>query len=184
MITDVDYVSTVCQAQLGRVWETLSPLHSYGTLYRLAVTGEGTEMQAELTTKGLFFFLFNLIATTLVIYSQGRWSLRLCESGRQMVSTQKPSDFCITGVETEQNPRLDSWRLNVTVHLFPSLVEASSLPTVPQSRGSVFLRPFSCVKFYVLAPHPVSFPLPPRVTTVLKSIYIVVIHFLNTCIHI
>lgn len=120
----------------------------------------------------------------LVIYSQGRWSLRLCESGRQMVSTQKPSDFCITGVETEQNPRLDSWRLNVTVHLFPSLVEASSLPTVPQSRGSVFLRPFSCVKFYVLALHPVSFPLPPRVTTVLKSIRIVVIHFLNTCIHI
>lgn len=78
------------------------------------------------------------------------------ESGQRIASIQKPGDFHLPGIENEQNPGLESWKLNV-IGGFLSITGAPSLPTYPWSYGNILPTVFLCVKFYFLAPPPFSY---------------------------
>lgn len=126
---------------------TVVGLRAIGTLDCLTVTVEDMELPA-VNGEGLFFALLPPSCSYIPITS-GPYA-----SGQQReYFYQKPSDFYVPWIETEQNPGLESWERNTTIRLFPGVTVASSLPTF-HGPVEVSVRIFSCVKFYFLAPIP------------------------------
>lgn len=97
-------VNAVCQAQDTQrrpcPHPTVVGLRATRTLDCLTVTVESMEMQA-VNGEGPFFFF----ATMLFIYSHNKWSL--CAWSANKIFYQKPSNFYLPWIETEQNPRLE-----------------------------------------------------------------------------
>lgn len=92
------------------------------------------------------------------------------ESGQRIASIQKPGDFHLPGIENEQNPGLESWKLNV-IGGFLSITGAPSLPTYPCPTE------ISCQQYFYVSNF-IFLPLllfPTAVTTLWRLMCIIVV---------